>query len=97
MAAPQPGIFALGTSSHAYLELDLVPGVTAAGAVARVAALREPHTTIGGVNLFVGFRPALWGSVAPDAAPPAAKITAIVQLSRPMQSMTVASKPRQLS
>ena len=70
MAAPQPGIFALGTSSHAYLELDVVPGVSAADAVARVAALREPHTTIGGVNLVVGFRPALWATVAPDAAPP---------------------------
>ncbi len=67
--APQPGIFALGTSSHAYLELDLLPGVAGADAVARVAALREPRSTIGGVNLVTGFRPDLWASVAPDAAP----------------------------
>jgi porphyrinogen peroxidase len=70
MPSPQTGIFALGTSSHAYLELDLVPGVSPADAVARVAALREPRTTIGGVNLVTGFRPELWATVAPDAAPP---------------------------
>jgi putative iron-dependent peroxidase len=70
MASPQTGIFALGTASHAYLEFDLVAGVGGASAVARVAALREPRTTIGGVNLVAGFRPELWATVAPDAAPP---------------------------
>ncbi len=69
MASPQTGIFALGTSSHAYLELDLAPGVDAAAAVERVASLREPRTTIGGVNLVAGFRPELWAAVAPGAAP----------------------------
>ena len=34
-----------------------------------VARLREPRTTIGGVNLVAGFRPELWAVVAPDAAP----------------------------
>ena len=34
-----------------------------------VAGLREPRTTIGGVNLVVGFRPELWARVAPDANP----------------------------
>ena len=70
MTSPQTGIFALGTGSHAYLELDLIAGVAAADAVARVAALREPRTTIGGVNLVTGFRPELWAAVAPDATPP---------------------------
>jgi putative iron-dependent peroxidase len=70
MASAQTGMFALGTNSHAYLEFDLITGVRAAGAVARVAALREPRTTIGGVNLVTGFRPELWAAVAPDAAPP---------------------------
>ena len=70
MATPQPGIFALGTVSHAYLELDLAPSADAAAAVARVASLREPRTTIGGVNLVAGTRPELWATVAPDAAPP---------------------------
>jgi hypothetical protein len=31
--------------------------------------LREPRTTIGGVNLVAGFRPELWSKVAPNAAP----------------------------
>ena len=70
MISPQTGIFALGTSSHAYLEFDLVAGANPAAAVARVASLREPRTTIGGVNLVAGFRPELWAGIAPDDAPP---------------------------
>ena len=70
MITPQTGIFALGTESHAYLEFDLVTGVEPAAAVARVASLREPRTTIGGVNVVAGFRPELWAEVAPDDAPP---------------------------
>ena len=73
MATPQPGIFALGTSSHAYLEFDLLPGADAAQAVALVAGLREPRTTMGGVNLVAGFRPELWASIAPPAMPPDAQ------------------------
>ena len=69
MPIPQTGIFALGTSSHAYLEFELLPGVEPAVAVAAAASLREPRTTIGGVNLVCGFRPELWRRVAPDAAP----------------------------
>jgi putative iron-dependent peroxidase len=69
MASPQTGIFALGTSSHAYLEFDLSPVADPAATVALVASLREPRTTIGGVNLVAGFRPELWAAVAPDAAP----------------------------
>jgi putative iron-dependent peroxidase len=46
-----------------------VPGVEAASAVELVASLREPRTTIGGVNLVAGFRPELWSTVAPDASP----------------------------
>jgi putative iron-dependent peroxidase len=70
MPTPQTGIFALGTASHAYLEFDLSPSVDAASVVARVAGLREPRTTIGGVNLVAGFRPELWAAVTPDASPP---------------------------
>ncbi len=73
MASPQTGIFALGTSSHAWLEFDLEPSVDPATAVAAVASLREPRTTIGGVNLVAGFRPSLWAAAAPDAAPPDAR------------------------
>jgi putative iron-dependent peroxidase len=69
MATPQGGIFALGTASHAYLEFDARPGVDSSSLVSRVAALREPRTTIGGVNLVAGFRPELWREAVPDDAP----------------------------
>jgi putative iron-dependent peroxidase len=64
---PQAGIFALGTASHCYLELDLVDGAQPLDLVRGVSALREPRTTIGGVNLVSGFRPALWAAVGADA------------------------------
>jgi putative iron-dependent peroxidase len=70
MASPQTGIFALGTASHAYLEFDLLKSADPASAVALVGGLREPRTTIGGVNIVAGFRPELWARIAPDAAPP---------------------------
>ena len=69
MATPQTGIFALGTMSHAYLELDRRPGADVAELVRRVASLREPRTTIGGVNLVAGFRPELWASLVPGGSP----------------------------
>ena len=34
-----------------------------------MADLREPRTTVGGVNLVSGFRPELWREVAPDGLP----------------------------
>ena len=60
MNTPQTGIFALGTSSHAYLEFDLRPGSDPRALVSALADVREPRTTIGGVNLVSGFRPELW-------------------------------------
>jgi len=69
MSTAQPGIFALGTASHAYLELDAVGGVTASELVAAVASLREPRTTMGGVNFVAGFRPEGWREVMPGDAP----------------------------
>jgi putative iron-dependent peroxidase len=66
---PQTGIFALGTSSHSYLELDLHDGVDPRELVAHLADLREPRTTIGGVNLVVGLRPELWRDRVGAAAP----------------------------
>jgi putative iron-dependent peroxidase len=61
---PQSGIFALGTSSHAYLEFDAAAGSGADELIAAVSGLREPRTTMGGVNLVAGFRPALWPGAA---------------------------------
>jgi putative iron-dependent peroxidase len=69
MKTPQAGIFALGTASHAYLEFDVLDERYGERLVAAISALREPRTTIGGVNLVVGFRPELWNKVAPDQAP----------------------------
>ena len=67
--APQSGIFALGTASHAYLEFDLREERDGPDLVRDVASLREPMTTMGGVNFVAGFRPELWRRVAPDDAP----------------------------
>ena len=66
---PQSGIFALGTASHAYLEFDAVSGRSGTELVAAVSSLREPRTTMGGVNLVAGFRPELWGDAVPDDSP----------------------------
>ena len=66
---PQGGIFALGTASHAYLEFDIRGGIETRELVSAIAGLREPRTTMGGVNLVAGFRPELWRKVAPDQAP----------------------------
>jgi porphyrinogen peroxidase len=68
---PQAGIFALGTASHAYLEFDLGAGRDPADMVRAVCSLREPRTTMGGVNLVAGFRPELWRAVAPGESPAA--------------------------
>jgi len=70
MTTPQGGIFALGTASHAYLEFDAVAAQAAPNLVTAVASLREPRTTMGGVNLVAGFRPELWRQVMPGDAPP---------------------------
>ena len=67
---PQAGIFALGTASHAYLELDLREGADPRELVTRLADLREPRTTIGGVNLVAGLRPELWRDRVGAPAPP---------------------------
>jgi putative iron-dependent peroxidase len=69
MSMPQAGIFALGTASHAYLEFDAQDVSTAGELVRAIARLREPRTTMGGVNLVAGFHPELWRHVAPDAVP----------------------------
>jgi putative iron-dependent peroxidase len=69
MYTPQAGIFALGTSSHAYLEFDLEDAKKSHEFAAALASIREPRTTTGGVNFVIGFRPELWRDVAPDDAP----------------------------
>ena len=66
---PQPGIFALGTPEHCYLELDLEPERTGEELVRAVAGLTGPLSSVGGVNVVVGFRPELWAEVSPPDAP----------------------------
>src|ERR1700685_111436 len=69
MYTPQAGIFALGTSSHAYLEFDLLSAKKCNEFASALASIREPRTTTGGVNFVIGFRPELWSDIAPDDAP----------------------------
>ena len=69
MSTPQSGIFALGTASHSYVEFDVRPHIEPRDLVKAVANLRQPRTTMGGVNLVAGFRPELWKSAAPADAP----------------------------
>ena len=70
MYTPQAGIFALGTSSHAYLEFDLVDAKKCKELASTISAIREPRTTTGGVNFVIGFRPELWRDIVPEDAPP---------------------------
>jgi putative iron-dependent peroxidase len=66
----QPGIFALGTPEHGYLEFDLAPDAEPIELVQAAAGLVGPLSTTGGVNLVVGFRPELWAEVADPADVP---------------------------
>jgi len=69
MRTSQGGIFVLGTVSHAYLEFDVLGGGKGRELVAPISFLREPRTTMGGVNLVAGFRFELWREAVPDDAP----------------------------
>ena len=69
MYTPQAGIFALGTSSHAYLEFDLLDAKQSKAFASALASIHEPRTTTGGVNFVIGFRPELWRDIAADQAP----------------------------
>ena len=69
MYTPQAGIFALGTSSHAYLEFDILDPAKCKQFASTIASIREPRTTTGGVNFVIGFRPELWRKILPEDAP----------------------------
>jgi putative iron-dependent peroxidase len=70
MHTPQAGIFALGTSSHAYLEFDILDANKSREFASTISSIREPRTTTGGVNFVIGFRPELWRELVPADAPP---------------------------
>lgn len=69
MYTPQAGIFALGTSSHAYLEFDISDSKKSEEFASTISSIREPRTTTGGVNFVIGFRPELWRGLVPEDAP----------------------------
>jgi putative iron-dependent peroxidase len=69
MYTPQAGIFALGTTSHSYLEFDLLDAKKCKKFASTISAIREPRTTTGGVNFVIGFRPELWCDIVPEDAP----------------------------
>jgi putative iron-dependent peroxidase len=69
MVSGQAGIFALGDAAHGFFEFALRGDAAPSALVKTVADLRPPHTTVGGVNLVVGFRPSLWRAVAPADSP----------------------------
>ena len=69
MAIPQTGIFALGDAAHVYLEFNRRAGADALAFVKRIVDIHEPRTTVGGVNIVVGFRPEVWRLVAPHELP----------------------------
>jgi porphyrinogen peroxidase len=66
---PQTGIFALGDAAHLFLEFYKRPEIPARSLIEAAASFHEPRTTVGGMNLVVGFRPELWREVAPHDAP----------------------------
>jgi len=70
MYTPQAGIFALGTSSHAYLVFDRLESKQGKELASTLAAIREPRTTTGGLNFVIGFRPELWREMVPEDVPP---------------------------
>ncbi|HEY1501064.1 MAG TPA: Dyp-type peroxidase [Acidobacteriaceae bacterium] len=70
MYTPQAGIFALGTSSHAYLEFDILDAKKGMDFASTISSIREPRTTTGGVNFVIGFRPELFRALVPEDAPP---------------------------
>lgn len=70
MNTPQAGIFALGTSSHEYLEFDVLDRKKHKEFASTISAIREPRTTTGGVNFVIGFRPELWRDLVPQDMPP---------------------------
>ncbi len=69
MYTPQAGIFALGTSSHTYLEFDILDAKKSKEFASTISSIHEPRTTTGGVNFVIGFRPELWREIVPNDAP----------------------------
>lgn len=67
---PQPAIFAMGTRSHFYLELDLRSPADAVRLREVIGSLEGPRSTTGGANVVLAFAADVWraagGEVATD-------------------------------
>ena len=66
---PQPGIFAVGTRSHHHLLLDVDPAADGSALLDALRQIREQATTVGGVNLVIGFGAETCARVAPRWLP----------------------------
>lgn len=69
MTTGQIGIFALGDAAHGFLEFSLKPGADALALATAIECVKEPRSTVGGVNRVIGFRPSLWRTLVPDEMP----------------------------
>jgi porphyrinogen peroxidase len=65
----QVGIFALGDAAHGFFEFELLAGKDPTELASAIESVREPRSTVGGVNRVIGFRPSLWRKLAPQDAP----------------------------
>ena len=70
MTSAQTGIFALGTTDHCYLELDLAAPDAIGAALAAAVGVVEELSTTGGVNVVIGVRPSIWARIADPAQVP---------------------------
>jgi putative iron-dependent peroxidase len=70
MPIPQTGIFSLGDAAHVYMEFTRLPGTDAKTFVEAIVNIHEPHQTVGGSNVVIGFRPDVWRELLPDGLPP---------------------------
>jgi putative iron-dependent peroxidase len=69
MLTAQTGIFALGDAAHGFFEFALRPDADALASATAIVDVREPRSTVGGVNRVIGFRPSLWRRLKADDAP----------------------------
>src|SRR5579872_4357962 len=69
METPQVGIFSLGEAAHGFFEFILRPEADPQKTVTRLVSVREPRSTVGGVNRVIGVRPSLWRALSPGDAP----------------------------
>jgi putative iron-dependent peroxidase len=75
---PQPAIFAMGSRSHFYLELDLLPGADATRILDVLGSLEGPHSTTGGANTVVAFERSVWEAAGGEAPPDLTAFTPVV-------------------